>query len=185
MPPYRAIKEDWSDYDDESDLEIYEPEQERVPSSSAQNHVDDRSSDERRSDHAVERKVQEPIHEFLEHASSDESIDPTGRRSWREGRDLWYEQGPAENEDNRSQHSLQRKCQDGLPAKTEEWIELSGSDEEAPNIQDMAQEPVSRVEAAKSQTDDRKVYSVGALSLPQTRRPTYLLSDPPPRRACP
>ncbi len=183
MPPYRAIKEDWSDYDDESDLEIYEPEQERVPGSSAQNHVDDRS-DDHRSDHDVEGKVQEPIHESLEQASSDESIDSTGMRSWSGGRDVCFEQGPAKDEDHRSQHSLQRKCQDGLPAKTEEWIELSGSDEEAPDVQDMAQKSVSWVEAAKLQTDVGKVYSVGVLSLHQTRGPTYLLSDHPPGCAC-
>ena len=105
-------------------------------------------------------------------------------RSWSGGRDVCFEQGPAKDEDHRSQHSLQRKCQDGLPAKTEEWIELSGSDEEAPDVQDMAQKSVSWVEAAKLQTDVGKVYSVGVLSLHQTRGPTYLLSDHPPGCAC-
>jgi hypothetical protein len=82
MPPYSAIKDDWSDdYDDGSDL-------------ASRDYSWDGRPDEHRPDHDVEDKVREPIDESLEQASGDESIDSTGQRKWRPGRVIWYESGP-------------------------------------------------------------------------------------------
>ncbi|KAK5229940.1 transcriptional regulator swi6 [Exophiala xenobiotica] len=243
MPPYSAIKDDWSDYDDESDVEIYEPEQKRVvPSFPAEDYLDG-TPDEHRPDHDVEDKVRQPMDESLEQASSDESVDLVGQRRWGPGRviwyesvanpdpdpewrsyveeqrelagidlalqreqdrlreeeayeeyiaqerldkqeeqeerearkqeqrerderlDLWYARLPPEHEDDGSQHSLQSKPQDGLPAKTEEWIELSGSDEETPNVQDIDRNLVSSAKGL-SQSYDGKVYSITRRNVP-------------------
>jgi hypothetical protein len=73
MPPYSAIKDDWSDdYDDGSDL-------------AAPDYSWDGRPDEHRPDHDVEDKVREPIDESLEQGSSDESIDSTGQKDGDQG----------------------------------------------------------------------------------------------------